>query len=161
MASLGYLKHISQRRCFLSGKQKEPVSLKHTAWLLPHLTASKGKKEQSRVLIHLSLYFGSLIIYLSIHVHVQMFAHVCVCILQHSQTSKKFLPYIVVCSDATLNNFSPCSPFCLSWMFYSFYSEQASLFMSSEIVQGIISKASGFIKQLGAIPPPPPLSLLP
>lgn len=45
-------------------------------------------------------------------------------------------------------------------MLYSFYSEQASLFLSSEEVQGIMSKASGLIKQPGAISPPPPPLLL-
>lgn len=46
-------------------------------------------------------------------------------------------------------------------MLHSFYSEQASLFLSSEEVQGIMSKASGLIEQPGAISPPQPPLLLP
>lgn len=94
-----------------------------------------------------------------------MFARACAPTFHSSHTPKKIWPYffvVVVQIQAHHSKYSALHPlFCFSLMLYSFYSEQASLFLSSEEVQGIMSKASGLIKQPGAIPPPPPSFLLP
>lgn len=147
----------------LVGEFAKPLgmqSLYH--WNTPHLTAAERKRQQQTVLLHPSLHLGRVLIYICEHTRVQMFAHACVP-TSHSWRTPKISPDIFVCTDtgSPLWIIPPTPtppPFCFSLMLYSFYSEQASLFLSSEEVQGIMSKASGLIKEPSAIPTPHPHS---